>query len=154
MINFSYLEMIEFLKNEEKERSVISFLDRSNGTFIIGLFHDSEPVNVMSKIMGFTYYGFVTYLTHIIPTKEELSPLMELYKKDITDSNFWWESDEGIPYPDKIVKMAEYLNNELSDDEIEDEFFQDLIKEFSEDTKQEVKPKLTLISNEDTNEEN
>ncbi len=156
MIDFSYLEIVDFLRNFEKGRAAIGFLDRSNGTFVIGLFHDTDPVNVMAKIAGFTAYGYLTYMTHIIPKKEELIELLELYKKDVNDANFWWESDEGVPYSEDVLKMAEYLNGDIGDDELDEDIFERLLEQYKEPnrdkSKPKEKPKLTLIKTENEDE--
>ena len=81
---------------------------------------------------------------------------MELYKKDVSDGNFWWESDEGVPYSEDVLKMAEYLNGDIGDDELDEDIFERLLEQYKEpnreSSKPKEKPKLTLIKTENEDE--
>lgn len=147
MVNFEVLEPLIYIKHDV--RTVVGFKDLSTGKYTCGLFHDSEPITVHGKLVGYTYYGFATYFSLQLEDVPEMVNLLTLFAEDIKEDRLWWEDDSDADIPDEVRKLAEYLNDEL-EEELSDDFLMDLKKKYSD----AQKPRLTLIKDEDNVEEN
>ncbi len=145
MVRFDVLEPLIYVT--EGERTVVGLKDRSTGFYHCALFHESEPCTLHGELVGYTYYGFMTYTSVPINDISEMVYLVQLFAENMSNKNYWWEDDSHVDYPEHLRKLAEFLNEEMDNDE-EDEFMEELIDTYMKPKK----PKLTLIKNEEEND--
>lgn len=134
MLNFDCLDPLIFVKAPEKKRSMVGFLDRSTGKYGIGQFHDEEPITVHGKLVGLTYYGFMTFYIDDLSTLEELTDVLKLYADDLNKDNMWWEKDDDLELNPLVVQLASFLNEEMTEEEGK-AFTAKFVKEYNKKTK-------------------
>lgn len=87
-----------FAREIINKRTLICYSAPNTGLFNISLFHLTKQPNLLSQTTPKSPWGYATYCIRDIITDTEATELVNLYLIDMFNNDFWWETEDFMPY--------------------------------------------------------
>lgn len=126
------------------ESTIVSWFDTVDRDFSFAIYHLTDQPNILSQLMPYCMWGYMTYVAIPIADYKEAAEVYELFLKDLLAGNNWWENDNNFIIPEEAKEALKKKIQEELDEEI------DLYgKQCNNELAAKIKPNLTLIKTEE-----